>query len=1056
MRFIFDKRRYNSITPPVPTVHRTHTCGDLRLADAGKRVTLSGWIGAIRSFIASSSSSSSTSNQLLTNSRSGTSTSSSSSSSVSKQSSSLLSSSLPSSLLHKDDGNDASSVAPVFLALRDAYGVTQVVLESSSGGEEGRVAIERLVSSLRMEGIVRVSGIVRPRPPTLAHDGMATGSIEVVVKVPSLSSSSLSLSSDGGEKKAALPIVKDEETERMALLGNNNDDSSIILLSQPVTNKMLAIVPSVGAAQAALGRQLSEDTRLQHRHLDLRRDFMQRNLRLRSLITNAIRSALLGTSSSSSGSGSPLTTINNGNGKARGGDDLSSSNTSNPLLSSPPFVEVETPTLIRSSPEGAREFLVPTRQRGKFYALAQSPQQYKQLLMVGGVDRYFQIARCYRDEAGRADRQPEFTQVDIEMSFVTQEQVMEVVENVVSTAFGAVAAAGRDARLYQHQHPLPSSLLSPLPSAIAKTATPEHLPRYSFGAYQNLAPLPTWFVPKLPLQRITYAHAMLTYGSDKPDRRLGMPFFEATQLFTSTGIALLGGKERGEVGGEKNGIEKDGEVRTHMSHSLSDDKENPLLPLLPSSWAVRAFVAKGLAKSLSRKEVEVLSIDIERALGGSTSSTSSTATASSTQTQDTSSPLANIDLLAKPFLFFARVDNGSTISRLALKGPAGALASNALKELQTTATNLNNSSSSSIVSATLHSVGACEGDLVVFCAGNGVQACSSLGVARLVVAEVCKAKKLVLTPHETTVAVSVTDSPSELARGLSKSWWNTPQASSSSSSSSSVKKKIDESGYSDSGRISTSDNVTNNATSLSSTTTTIVSGGSGGGDGDEKMVDLFWVTDFPLFEKTESDKDIISSQLQSSHHPFTAPSPTHEGFFRTALMKTEGGAGVQVIDGACKEEEEGKRGDSPLLSKDRIESLLRVQGQHYDLVANGCELGGGSIRIHDAALQRAVLKHALNVPRAQMKGFSALLSALEDGAPPHGGFAFGLDRLVWLLAGSGTSGGATAGSFSSSTSTTIRDVIAFPKSAQGNESLTGAPAEASVTSLQQLCISVNK
>jgi len=193
--------------------------------------------------------------------------------------------------------------------------------------------------------------------------------------------------------------------------------------------------------------EVGEDVRLQHRYLDLRRSGPAAAMRLRSEVNHAARDVL----------------------HDRG------------------FVEVETPTLTRSTPEGARDFVVPARlQPGSWYALPQSPQLFKQLLMVGGMERYFQIARCYRDEDFRADRQPEFTQLDIEMSFVDQDDVIQVAEEVLRSLWSLIG------------HEL-----------------------------------------KTPIPRMTYAEAMARYGSDKPDLRTDLELVECTEFFKDTSFRVF-------------------------------------------------------------------------------------------------------------------------------------------------------------------------------------------------------------------------------------------------------------------------------------------------------------------------------------------------------------------------------------------------------------------------------------------------------------------------------------------------------------------------------------
>jgi len=206
-----------------------------------------------------------------------------------------------------------------------------------------------------------------------------------------------------------------------------------------IVARELTIVNKAEVLPFQLDKELSnEDLRLKHRYLDLRRPRLAQNLKQRHIITKAARDH----------------------------------------LSNLGFLEVETPILSKATPEGARDFLVPSRiNPGKFYALPQAPQQYKQMLMVAGVEKYFQVARCFRDEDLRADRQPEFTQIDIEASFVSQDDIISMIEGMLSSMFSQ--ARGVE--------------------------------------------VPT------PFDRLTYKDAMNRYGSDKPERRIGMEMVDLSE-----------------------------------------------------------------------------------------------------------------------------------------------------------------------------------------------------------------------------------------------------------------------------------------------------------------------------------------------------------------------------------------------------------------------------------------------------------------------------------------------------------------------------------------------
>jgi aspartyl-tRNA synthetase len=277
--------------------------------------------------------------------------------------------------------------------------------------------------------------------------------------------------------------------------------------------------------------EVGEEARLRYRYLDLRRQGPAAALRLRSEVNRAARDTLLDQG----------------------------------------FVEVETPTLTRSTPEGARDFLVPARLApGSWYALPQSPQLFKQLLMVGGVEKYFQLARCYRDEDFRADRQPEFTQLDVEMSFVDQEDVIALAEQILTAVWAT-------------------------------------------GGHEITAPFP----------RITYAESMRRFGSDKPDLRFDLELVEMTEYFQDTpfrvfqapyvgAVVMAGGasqprrqldawqewaKQRGAKGLAYVLVQEDGTLTGPVSKNISEAEKAGLLEATGAATGDCIFFAAGEAKA---------------------------------------------------------------------------------------------------------------------------------------------------------------------------------------------------------------------------------------------------------------------------------------------------------------------------------------------------------------------------------------------------------------------------------------------------------------------------
>ncbi len=473
------------------------------------------------------------------------------------------------------------------------------------------------------------------------------------------------------------------------------------------------------------GDKVNEDLRLTYRYLDLRRPKMRRNLLMRHRATKSIRD----------------------------------------YFDAQDFIEVETPALFKSTPEGAREYLVPSRiHPGQFYALSQSPQQFKQILMVAGVERYFQIARCFRDEDLRADRQMEFTQVDVEASFVTREDIYALFEGMLKKLWKDVL--GTD--------------------------------------------IPT------PFPRMAFVDAMNRYGVDKPDVRFGFELVGLTDTFEKSSFKVF-----------QQTVANGGVIKALNAKGLSDITQGEL----------KNF--EDIAKSLGAKGLAFIKVE-----GG-----------------EWKSPIVK---------FFSEAEKAELTRKLNVE----------------------------------------EGDIVFFAAAPWEKACAILGRLRLETAALLQKRGKLTVRHD-----------------------------------------------------------------------------------DWKFL---WVIDFPLMSHDEAENRYVAT-----HHPFTAPVAEDVAF----------------LDSNPK----------------------AVRGQHYDVVLNGMELGGGSIRIHQPALQKKVFEDVLKIPADVVESrFGYMLKAFTFGAPPHGGIAFGLDRMVALLCGT----------------TSIRDVIAFPKTQRGQDLMAQSPTPVTARQLKDLHIQI--
>jgi aspartyl-tRNA synthetase len=740
----------------------------------------------------------------------------------------------------------------------------------------------------------------------------------------------------------------------------------------------------------------NEDSRMKFRFVDLRREFNQYVIKLRSQLTMQARMAMY-------------------------------------LLG---FHEIETPYLVKSTPEGAREFLVPARAPGKFYALPQSPQQFKQLLMCGGFDKYFQIARCFRDESGRQDRQPEFTQLDLELSFTTPDHVMKSVETMV-----------------------------------------------------NAMHLQTYGVPMKPLKKLRFIDVMNRFGSDKPDIRFSSELNDITSYFVNHALQ----HNIVDINPTNNTNNHNNDTTTINETTLTEQQQNivkdetlgNLLKIYPSFLHAH----QGLQQTGDYEHFSLDNVNTNNNNNNENENKNNKNTEIKLKipilNQTTGEKQYKIKPLARhPFpvvkMMIARdlndvlskgknKDKMDKILRDCKESSQGLLpviiSVNKMNKIKPTQTILNQPQ---IQQKLITDFNLQSNDMLFVLAGDWENVCNGLGKIRL------NLKSLLKQGNEELLPAIIDGERIQPPQRLNKQQEQPDDINLNPFTRFNdylipADWKQQHTTFFDQSTPDKTSSEHSSSSSLFSNRKVLNEVGP--------LPTFHWVVDFPLFEpviptslyqkqhdlkqksktSTESTESTAAAaaaaaaaattttsntanldqviSLNAMHHPFTAPNPEDMDEFNDIMIKFNSKIKIDPIT------------NQPLISQNNLpvqtnndeisgypldlitvsQQLAQIRALHYDLVSNGLEVGGGSIRLHNPTIQRQIFD-LLQVPHDK---FSHLLNALELGAPPHGGFAAGLDRLVAIFGSQHPQGDPLK----------LKDVIAFPKSSTGTDLLLGTPNE---------------